>query len=66
MERNARIHPSDPGPDETRDDPIFPDEVEHDGVDEPEDDITLRRFDEIRSVPTAAPRHWLPPLQILG
>lgn len=48
MERNDRIYPSDPEPDETRVDPIFPDDVEHDGVDEPEDDITPRRFDEIR------------------
>lgn len=38
MERNDRIHPSDPEPDETRDDPIFPDDIKHDGVEDSEDD----------------------------
>lgn len=62
MERSDRIHPFDPKPDETRDDPIFPDDVEDDDAEDPEDDIDLRRFDEIRSLPTAAPRHSLLPL----
>jgi hypothetical protein len=48
MERNDRIHPSDPEPDETRDDPIFPDDIKHDGVEDTEDDIGNGRFNETR------------------
>jgi len=38
MERSDRIHPSDPGLDETRDDPIFPDD-KHNGVEDTEDEM---------------------------
>jgi hypothetical protein len=39
MERDDRIHPSDPGPDETNGDPIFPDDIKHDDVEGAEDDM---------------------------
>jgi hypothetical protein len=39
MERSDRIHPSDPRPDEARDDPIFPDDIKHDDVEDTEDDM---------------------------
>jgi hypothetical protein len=38
MERNDRIHPSDPEPDETGDDPIFPGD-KCDGVEHMEEDM---------------------------
>lgn len=37
MERNDRNHPSNPGPDEIPDDPIFPDDIQEDGAEDPED-----------------------------
>ncbi len=37
MERNDRNHPSNRGPNEIPDDPIFPDDIEEDGAEDPED-----------------------------
>ncbi len=49
MERNGRIHPSDPGPDEDSDDPIFPDDMRRDGVEDTEDDTDNGRLNENRA-----------------
>jgi hypothetical protein len=46
MERNDRIHPSDPRSDETSDDPIFPDDAKRDDVEDPE--VALGRVDPDR------------------
>ena len=37
MERNERMHPLDPRPDEAPDDPVFPDDMKDDGAEENED-----------------------------
>ncbi len=39
MERNQTIHPSEPGPDEASDDPIFPDDIRDDGVEDTEEHV---------------------------